>query len=500
MTMHHCLSRLGSILLFLSGSFILMQGCREQRAPDKPNLLFVFSDQQSYDMLGCYGNEQVISPNLDQLASEGMLFTSCFSNSPVCTPFRGMLMSGQHSLYNGCFRNDVTLIPGNGKKFAEILRDEGYNTAYVGKWHLLGGDRDRPVPEGELRYGFDNIFYTNNCHVDYRPGKCFYWDENGRKVFFDTWEVYGQTEQALKYLEGRKGNDDPFALFVSWHPPHDWGLFDGEDGKKHYKYDTMEEFMDLYDLNQMDVRPGMNSNPDLQRMYHGYMGQVSGVDRAFGMLMDKLREIGEDKNTLVVFTSDHGDMLEFKGANKPKQYPHDYSLHIPFILRYPGIINQAQENGLLISALDMMPTILGLMELPVPVECHGKDLSEAILSGDENAVDYVPIWMYTAKNWRGVITKDYSYALAKDPDEQEELNILFDRSEDPYQLNNLFGDPELEEIQQELRALTFEWMDHYGDRFFGQSDFRNAKNDGDWIAPPFERPVDRLFRLEPISQ
>ncbi|MCK4748269.1 MAG: sulfatase, partial [Bacteroidales bacterium] len=462
-------------------------------------LLFIFSDQHSYDMLGCYGNDQVITPNLDKLASEGLLFSNCFTNSPICTPFRGMLMSGQHSLYNGCFTNDVALVPGHGKKFAEVLRDEGYSTAYVGKWHLLGGDRDRPVPPGEMRYGFDELFLTNNCHVDYRPGKCFYWDENDEKVYFDSWEVYGQMNQALAYLDNRKEHDRPFALFVSWHPPHDWGLFEGEDGTKHYNYDTMEEFMELYTRDSIRLRPGMEDTPDLRRMYHGYMAQVSGVDKAFGMLMEKLDEIGEKENTIVVFTADHGDMLEYAGANKPKQYPHDYSLHIPMIIRQPGVIYPGEKTGLLFSSMDLMPTVLGLMDLPIPREVQGKDLAQPILRKDEDAVDCIPIWMYTQKNWRGVITKDYTYSNAKFNETEEELNVLFDRHEDPAQLENHFGNSEYAGQEEELLRLTGEWMDIYGDEWWEMSDFREAGNQGKWVAPPYERPID-LLTLKPETE
>jgi arylsulfatase A-like enzyme len=483
--------------LTLCGAFTLfMASCNTLTQPAKPNLLFIFSDQHSHDMLGCYGNDQVITPNLDRLASEGLLFSSSFTNSPICTPFRGLLMSGQHALYNGCYTNDVTLVPGNGKKFAEVLRDEGYSTAYVGKWHLRGGNRNRPIEKGELRYGFDELFYTNNCHVDYRPGKCFYWDENDEKVFFDTWEVYGQTGQALAYMESRKEDDRPFALFVSWHPPHDWGKFEGEDGQRHYRYDSMEEFMDMYDRDEIRVRPGMEDTPDLRHMYHGYMAQVSGVDKAFGMLMKKLDEIGEKENTLVVFTADHGDMLEFRGADKPKQYPHDYSLHIPFIIRYPGVVDPGEKTGLLMGAMDMMPTVLGLMGLPVPEEVQGKDLSAPILAKDEEAVDYVPIWMYTSKNWRGVITRDYTYARAK-TETGEELSVLYDRDQDPYQLNNLFELEEYAPVRDELEGLTGTWMSEYGDKWWEMADFKEAANAGNWREAPFERPIDRLGLTAP---
>ena len=246
-------------------------------------------------------------------------------------------MSGQHSFYNGTFKNSVTLIPGNGKKFAEVLRDNNYNTAYIGKWHLHGR-KDIPVPEGELRYGFDELFLSNNCHMDFKPGNCFYYDESGNKVFFDTWEVYGQTMQALEYLESRKDQEKPFALFVSWHPPHNEGNFLGDDGIIHYNDQTSPELMALYSPDTISLRPGMKDSPDLRKMYHGYMAMVTGVDKAFGMLMEKLKDLGLDENTIVIYTSDHGDMLEYRNADLPKHYPHDYSTRVPFLIRYPGVI------------------------------------------------------------------------------------------------------------------------------------------------------------------
>lgn len=139
----------------------------------KPNLLFVFTDQQSRDMLGCYGNEQVISPNIDRFAEESIRFDHCVSSQPVCTPCRGMLMTGRHPLYNGCFSNDIQLLETGGNGFAEVLKKNSYTTGYFGKWHIYGGDLDRPIPEGPHRHGFDE-FKSNNCTLNYRPGESFY--------------------------------------------------------------------------------------------------------------------------------------------------------------------------------------------------------------------------------------------------------------------------------------------------------------------------------------
>ncbi len=469
----------------------IMLSCSTERQ-EKPNLVFIFSDQQTFDMLGCYGNKQIKTPHLDAFADQGLRFTHCFSNEPICTPFRGMLMSGQQSLYNGAFVNDKPLVPGHGKKFAEVLRDAGYGTAYIGKWHLLGGNRDRPIPEGEMRYGFDDVFYSNNCHVDFRPGKCFYWNEEDKKVYFDKWEVYGQTDQALEYLDSRKDDANPFALFVSWHPPHDWGKFKGEDGLMHYRYDAPDELMAMYNRDSIRMRPGIENTPDRRRMVHGQMAMASGVDIAFGQLMGKLKQLNMDDNTLVVFSSDHGDMLEFDNAVLPKQYPHDYSCRIPFVMRWPGKIEPGKTTGLLFSALDMMPSILGLMGQEVPQECHGNDLSAAIINNDEEAVSYVPIWLYEGKGYRGVITRDYTFSTQKDASEASLHSVLFDRRNDPYQPNNLFADPEMAPIKEELWGLTQKWMNKYNDTFWDYADFMEAASQDQWINAPYIRPVDVL--------
>lgn len=459
---------------------------------EKPNLVFIFSDQQTFDMLGCYGNQQIKTPNLDEFSKQSIRFTHCFSNSPVCAPFRGMLMSGQQPLYNGAFVNDKPLVPGHSKKFAEVLRDAGYGTAYVGKWHLQGGDRNRPIPPGEMRYGFDELFLSNNCHVDFRAGKCFYWNENGQKSFFDKWEVYGQTDQALKYLDSQKNSEKPLALFVSWHPPHDWGKFKGEDSLMHYKYDAPDELMAMYNRDSIKMRPGVENTPDRRRMYHGHMAMTTGVDIAFGQLMEKLKALNLEENTLVVFTSDHGDMLEFMDAVVPKQYAHDYSCRIPFMMRWPGKLEAGSTTGLLFSALDMMPTILGMMGLDVPKECHGKNLTKAILARDEDAVDFVPVWLYEKNSYRGVITRDYTFSTKKDETEPSLHNVLYDRKNDPYQLNNLFADPKMASVKEKLWKQTQEWMAQYNDQFWQYDDFMKAATQDRWNNPPYIRPVDVL--------
>ena len=494
-------------LLLLLSIISVVLSCKQKKTADsstdkgkgqQPNLLIVLSDQHSYDMLGAYGNEQILTPNLDKLASDGLRLTNAFSNQPVCTPFRGMVMSGMHPLKNGAFINDAPLLPNKSKLLGQILKEQGYQTAYIGKWHLLGGDRDRPIPKGELRYGFDTVL-TNNCHVDFRPGHAFFWNENDEKEYFNEWEVYGQTKQALNYLDNiDKGK--PFALIVSWHPPHDWGKFKGEDGQMHYRYDTMDELMALYNRDSINLRPGLETTPDRKRMYHGYIAMVSGVDIAFGMLMDKLKDIGVDDNTLVAFSADHGDMLESHNAILPKQYPHDYSSRIPFILKYPTKIKKGGTSDELFGALDIMPTLLGFLDIDSDQVYDGKDLSKTLVSNEGETQDFVPLWVYKRgvaqnNNWRGVVTKDYTFAMGKGEDSIALTNVLYDRKKDPYQFHNLFNNPDYAEVRDNLKKLTYQWMDKYNDLFYGVEDFMRIRPKETWMYNYTKSPYE-LFAEE----
>ena len=158
---------------------------KDNGAARRPNLVFVFSDQQSWDMMGACGNTNIVTPNFDRLASEWVRFNHCISSAPVCTPYRGMLLSGQHPLRNVAPENDLQMRPGNGQYFGEVLRDAGYRTGYYGKWHLYGGNRDRPIPPGPYRYGFDHEFLANNCTVDFSPETSYFRDDDGKKLYGD---------------------------------------------------------------------------------------------------------------------------------------------------------------------------------------------------------------------------------------------------------------------------------------------------------------------------
>ncbi|WP_159020671.1 sulfatase [Algibacter sp. L3A6] len=489
-----CIYILFSLAVLLSCKSRVLESS-EITSRKSPNLVIVLSDQHSADMVGAYGNSQIITPNLDKLAHEGILLKNAFSSQPVCTPFRGMLMSGMHPLKNGAFVNDAPLLPNKTKLLAEILKEKGYQTAYFGKWHLLGGDRDRPIPEA-LTYGFDTVL-TNNCHVDFRAGKAFFWNINGEKEFFNEWEPYGQARQAINYLK-QIDKTKPFAIIVSLHPPHDWGKFKGEDGKMHYRYDTEDELMNLYNRDSIILRPGLEDTPDRRRMYHGHMAQVTGVDIALGRLMDQLKSMDVEDNTLVTFSADHGDMLESHNAVLPKQYPHDYSNKIPFIIKYPKKIKSGLKTKMLFGTLDILPTLLGYLDIDTKQEFDGRDLSAALIKNQSNKDNYVPLWVYRLGhanniNWRGVVTEEFTFSM--DKDNNTITNTLFDRIKDPYQLNNLYEDPEYEAVKSRLKELTYQWMDKYHDDFYGADEFKSVQPKETWQYNYTKNPVE-LFETK----
>jgi arylsulfatase A-like enzyme len=185
-------------------------------------------------------------------------------------------------------------------------------------------------------------------------------------------------------------------------------------------------------------------------------------------------------------------MLEFSGAQFPKQYPHDYSLRVPYIMSWPGKIKADQTTDLLFGAMDIMPTVLGLMDQKVPVECQGKNLASSILNGDEDAVDYVPIWSFYRNSYKGVITRDWTYSTLQGDTDAPLHQVLFDRKNDPYQLNNLFDSPQHKAVKEELWEKTAAWMEKFEDPFYTGEDLWQVMPKEEWDLNRTQLPIQIL--------
>ncbi len=369
-----------------------------QHRDSKPNLLFIYCDQMRGQAMGCAGNTQVRTPYLDRLASQGVMFTNAIANCPVCTPNRGVLLTGKYPLSHKAVANDVPLPPDDAS-WGNVLRDAGYRTGYIGKWHLDGVPRDRFTPPGRRRHGFD-YWAVWNCSHAYFNAK--YFRDDPEPIHIDGYEPDHQTDLAIDFLRGR--SDQPFFLIISWGTPH-----------APYQ-EVPEEYRRLYDPDKLELRPNC-ADPD-RRALADYYAAITALDHNVGRLMDALDEMDVERNTIVVFTSDHGDMLWSQGQIK-KERPWEESILVPFIVRWPDAVPEGKSHDALLSTVDVMPSLLSLMGVSVPQGVEGTDLSAAMRGepcyGPVSAFLTIPVTVDQAVaagigEWRGVRTKRYTYA------------------------------------------------------------------------------------------
>jgi len=414
------------------------------RSP-RPNLLFVFSDQQRAQDAGFMGNAQVLTPHLDRLAQQGVTFTQAVSTCPVCTPYRAALLTGRYPLSNGMVLNDVRL-PITERSIAHCLRDAGYRTGYIGKWHLDGHRRGGFTPPGPRRQGFDGFWAVANCTHNYMHS--FYWRDEPAPVWIEGYDADHYTDLSVGFIRDRAGAE-PWSLFLSWGPPHDPCRL------------MPEEYL-IYDPEALQLRP--NATATDREELAGYYAHITALDRCFGRLMAALEETGQAENTIVVFTSDHGDMLGSQGLQR-KQKPWDESIMVPFVLRYPRAVPAGRTTEALINAPDVMPTLLSLAGLPIPGTVEGRDLSAAAtgepLEPPSSAFICNPCpFIEPIPEWRGVRTNRYTYVRTPSGPW-----LLYDNADDPYQLSNLAGDPARKGLRGELDEELNDWLARLEDDF-----------------------------------
>jgi arylsulfatase A-like enzyme len=420
----------------------------------QPNILFVFGDQWRAQAAGYAGDPNVHTPNLDRFAAESLHFTHAVSNCPVCSPWRATLMTGQYPLTHGVFVNDVP-IRGDPPYLAECFKGAGYDTAYIGKWHIDGHGRSAYIPP-QRRKGFDG-WKVRECTHEYNHS--FYYAHGPERLWWEGYDAIAQTREAQAYIRDRHP-ERPFLLVLSWGPPHD-------------PYHTAPgAFRQLYDPAALELRPNVPAGIEAQarQWLAGYYAHCSALDRCFGELVRTLDEKGLAERTLVLFTSDHGDMLGSHGA-KNKQRPWDESIRVPMLLRYPALFGRdGRTIDTPIHSPDLMPTLLGLAGLPIPDTVEGKDWAP-FLRGDKEAPDTAALIELPAcfhqyayhrggRDWRGLRTPRYTYVIDHDGPW-----LLYDNERDPYQLNNVVHHPPYAQVQAELDADLWRRLTARGDAF-----------------------------------
>ncbi len=433
----------------------------------KPNILYIFSDQHRKFDLGCYGHNFVKTPNIDKLANEGLRFEHCISNSPVCVPARGTLLTGLFAGKHKAFTNDIA-IDTTCVGIGDVLKSVGYHTGYFGKWHLGGIPRDQAITK-EKRLGFEE-WKVANCNHNYLD--TYYYDEDNVKHNIEGYEpeIFGGL--AVDFIENNKDSEKPWALYLSFATPHD--PFEHITKKYLDEYENID--ITLRENVKEEVRFTASKRKKIEeytQMTRGYFGHISAIDTQIGFIVEKLRGTGQLDNTIIMYSADHGDMLGSQGE-KDKQVAYEESIAIPLIAYWKNNIYKGVCEEL-IGLNDIPVTIASLAGAEFACEVDGEDLKDLFLRPNslsyESAYlyDYFPCHQAEIKKmeaWRGIRTKRYTYAVtAKNLD-----FMLFDNDVDPYQLNNLAGNEDYKEVQEKLWQMLKMHIDKH-DRLLDGLDY-----------------------------
>lgn len=436
-------------------------------AADKPlNVVYVFADQWRAAAMGYAGDPNVKTPNLDAFHRESIDFTNATTVSPVCSPSRASMLTGRYPLSHGVFVNDVQL-PSGELSIAEHFSRHGYRTGYIGKWHLDGQGRSAYIPP-ERRQGFD-FWQALECAHDYHHSP--YYDNNDPQIkHWQGYDAFDQTEHAIAFIKDNRVR--PFMLWLSWGPPH-------SANKK-----VPEKFKAMYDSKKLILRPNVpNKSSDFPRrlgyyediddnlqearvLLADYYSHISALDDCFGRLREAIHSMGLDDHTIIVFTSDHGDMLGSHGLWN-KQHPYDESVRVPLLMKIPGIAPRREAAP--ISTPDFFPTLSALSGLPIPKEVQGRDCSplikgQAFKSEPALIANYHPFGQnplkFGGREWRGLRSERHTYVR-----DRKGPWLLFDNQTDPYQTKNLINLPEHASVQKKLDRVLNEKLEETGDRF-----------------------------------
>lgn len=432
------------------------------------NIIFVFSDQQRWDTCGCYGQPLPITPNLDRMAEQGTIFKNAFSCQPVCGPARACIQTGRYPTEIGCYKNH-TMLPMDAPTIAKILSGAGYETAYIGKWHLAStGPKDGPddfltkaIPP-DRRGGFRDFWLASDLleFTSHGYGGHMFDTDMDRRVFpDDRYRVDVLTDWAIEYL-GNRRTDNPFFLFLSYIEPHhqnDHNHYEGPHGSKN-------RFRDFAVPGDLEGTEG-----DWREEYPDYLGCINSLDENLGRIRTALEERGIADNTVVIYTSDHGSHFRTRNSEY-KRSCHESSIHIPFVACGPGF-NGGSAVEELVSTIDFAPTVLKAGGIDTPGTMHGSPLQDLVNGTAGKRPEDVFIQISESQCGRALRTTRWKYSVSA-PDikwwEESSSNeyteeFLYDLEADPHERNNLVASPGHTDIRTVLRERLKQRMAEAGE-------------------------------------
>ncbi len=478
----------------------------------QPNIVYIFADQWRRQAAGFMNEDDVLTPRIDQFASESVVCEQAVSCTPLCSPHRAALMTGKYALPTGVYTNckvglDIMLRP-DETCVGDVLKAGGYATGYIGKWHLdlpeqniepfpKSGARDWDAftPPGPKRHGFD-YWYSYGTFDDHLSPH--YWMDSAQQIQVNEWSVQHETEMALRFIEEKKDDEQPFSLFLSWNPPHSPFELVPEKYKQLYKERIVQPRANVTIQDPFLVHTGETIPGGAERWEQSvkdYFAAISGIDEQFGKIIDALEQWGLTDNTIVVLTSDHGELLGSHGMFAKHSW-HEESIGVPLLIRWPEQLKPKVCDDV-INTVDIMPTLLELAGLDTPHTVQGNSAADLLKtvegSGSNQAGEraeeqrlrrlaflsavpgrIVAIEQFAAAGlnnlafgWRAVRSKQYCYVVDRGYFPESELQIyLYDLQADPYQKSPLvltkpIGHPIAASLDQALRSYLRQTEDPF---------------------------------------
>ena len=423
-----------------------------------PNVIVFFTDQQRWDTAGMHGNPLDLTPNLDRMALRGTHLNYSFTNQPVCGPARATMQTGLYPTTTGVWRNAIPL-PTDRKTLAHYFKEGGYQTAYIGKWHLAsdmhGGEGPVPVAE---RGGYEYWLAANVLEFTSQPYNTVLFDTEGQTVTLPGYRVDALTDAAIRYISDHRQR--PFYLYLSFLEPHHQNNQDD--------YPAPEGYRERYEGRWMPADLAALGGSSYQNI-GGYFGMVRRLDEALGRLLDALKSMQMLDNTIVLFTSDHGNHFKTRNAEY-KRSGHESSIRIPAALTGPGFTGGGQVQQL-VSHIDLPPTLLASAGLPVPSEMPGRVITPLRRDYMEDWPEEVFVQISESQVGRALRTKRWKYIVSapgKDGNTVASSNLyqeeyLYDLLADPHELTNVAGLDSFREIADDLKERLIRRMVEAGE-------------------------------------
>ena len=474
----------------------------------RPNILLIYADQMRYDAMGCAGNPTIRTPHIDRLASEGVQFTEAYASYPLCCPFRASVLTGKYAQRHGMIQNHFPL-RGDQVFLADLMKNAGYRTGYIGKWHLEGGPKPGFVPP-DRRFGWDHFIGFNRGH-EYMSS--IYYDDDGQAYHSKRYEPDYQTDQLIDFIADASTAKDgrPWIGYVSYGPPH-------------FPMDMPDYLRTVYNPDEVQLPAGV-PNMELQRRFQKirnevwcggdprsghashtaydtkpvgepeteaeirrfiaeYYGMIHNIDWNVGRILNELDRQGIADDTVVLFFSDHGDMFGQHGHYCGiKNTAYRAAMHVPLIVRYAARFKPQKSGALVDVGPDMMPTILDIVGADLPEGIDGQSYLPVLEGEEAEARDAIWYQVFTQTGAnphefapfaeRGIRTKDWLYMRHRD-----ERMLLFDERADYHEQNNLVDDPAYRKLMDEFDVRIAAHMEASGDDWEMAADFPPP----DWIT------------------